>query len=560
MRKHILFFSITSFVLVFFSSCFDLDEIVYHDEVPDTFIQGEEQLKSVVTSTYSWFRFAATARKAYSAQELPADQIVGVAKQNGSGSYDNGRQVDLHWHTYTPENECIEEAWDVWIQLLAGANMNLDIIKNVNYKHIGLDDDLKTRNIAETIILRDIALFYLMDLFGNVPAPTVYDANELPVQKTPAEIFKIIDEDINTVCADLPLGGTSASYGRVTQGVAKTLQAVMYLNAENYGVEPKWRETKEICKDIISGKYGKYELGKTFYEAFDWNNKTSKEIILSAPMNEVFTGRPEIFYTWNHRGSRDFWGLNYRGNNQLGVSPSYNPEGELYQFSHKLGTPIANYDPKDLRISKPAHPDEENGGGMFQYGELKSSLGKAKGEKEYKGETIVLVDQVARFKSEKPASELESTVMHGEENSCYRWSRYRIYPVSESEKYFQYDYVVFRYADIYYMLAESMLRLGEPGYAKYVNEVKQRNFLPGDFTPYTDATLDLDELLCDRGREFIGEGTRRRDLIRYGYFNLPWWDKPQTEEYKKIFPIPQRALSANPNLKQNPGYEDHIKE
>lgn len=545
-------------IMCLLSSCFDLDEKVYHEQVPEVFITGEEQLNAVIASTYTWFRQAVTDRKGYSAMELPADQVVGVAKQLGSGSYDNGRQVELHWHTYGPANECVESAWNVWIQLLAGANMNLSMIEDLDYTNFGLSQEHKMMNIAEIVILRDIALFYLMDLFGNVPAPTSYNPKELPGQKKPSEIFDIINRDIDKYYKYLPLGRAPKTYGKITQGVAKTLQAIMSFNATNYGKEAMWTTTKKICQDLIAGKYGKYELGKTFYEAFDYNNQDCPEIIFSVAMDEVFTGRPEIFYTWNHRGAQKFWGLNDRGNNQLGISPSLDPEGNIYTWNHKLGSPFSHYEPKDLRVATPAHPDYDNGGGMFQYGKLESSYGYAKGEKEYNKKVIKLVDQVARFNSGVEPAKLESTVMHGEENSCFRWSRYRLYPKEFEDKYFKYDYVVFRYADIYYMMAECMLRLGESGYAEYVNQVKARNFLPDDFTPYTDVTLDLDELLCDRGREFIGETTRRRDLIRYGYFNLPWWDKPKTHASKQIFPIPQRALNANPNLVQNPGYDKVI--
>ncbi|WP_312185236.1 RagB/SusD family nutrient uptake outer membrane protein, partial [Sphingobacterium sp.] len=72
---------------------------------------------------------------------------------------------------------------------------------------------------------------------------------------------------------------------------------------------------------------------------------------------------------------------------------------------------------------------------------------------------------------------------------------------------------------------------------------------------YTTGTLTLDELLAERGREFIFEGFRRRDLIRFGKFHTAsWWDHKPTAETKSVFPIPQQQIAMNPNLKQNPGY------
>ena len=69
------------------------------------------------------------------------------------------------------------------------------------------------------------------------------------------------------------------------------------------------------------------------------------------------------------------------------------------------------------------------------------------------------------------------------------------------------------------------------------------------------VTLTLDELLAERGREFIFEGKRRTDLIRFGEFTSgTWWDKDTSEPTRALFPIPHIHLALNPNLVQNPGY------
>jgi len=72
-----------------------------------------------------------------------------------------------------------------------------------------------------------------------------------------------------------------------------------------------------------------------------------------------------------------------------------------------------------------------------------------------------------------------------------------------------------------------------------------------------------DFILDERAREMHWEGTRRTDLIRYGKFVessylWPWKGglvsgKSVDDKYK-LFPIPAADLTANPNLKQNPGF------
>ena len=49
-----------------------------------------------------------------------------------------------------------------------------------------------------------------------------------------------------------------------------------------------------------------------------------------------------------------------------------------------------------------------------------------------------------------------------------------------------------------------------------------------------------DELYDEWGREFLAEGRRRTDLIRWGlYCTEEWWDKkPDADSHWDIFPIP----------------------
>jgi hypothetical protein len=100
------------------------------------------------------------------------------------------------------------------------------------------------------------------------------------------------------------------------------------------------------------------------------------------------------------------------------------------------------------------------------------------------------------------------------------------------------------------MKAEIMLRQGDAGSGLLlVNEIRSR----AGVDPLTELTLD--NLLEERGRELYAEGYRRNDLIRFGKFLEPRWEKPETSlDYVKLWPIPQGQVEANPNLIQNPGY------
>ncbi|MCV9387355.1 RagB/SusD family nutrient uptake outer membrane protein [Reichenbachiella ulvae] len=100
------------------------------------------------------------------------------------------------------------------------------------------------------------------------------------------------------------------------------------------------------------------------------------------------------------------------------------------------------------------------------------------------------------------------------------------------------------------MKAEALFRQGDTGgeALDLVNQVRARS----NATPLT--VLTEDDILDERGRELAFEMHRRRDLIRFDKFGDPWEFKEASDDYRKLFPIPQAAIDANPNLEQNPGY------
>ena len=97
--------------------------------------------------------------------------------------------------------------------------------------------------------------------------------------------------------------------------------------------------------------------------------------------------------------------------------------------------------------------------------------------------------------------------------------------------------------------SRAKFRLGETAEALVlVNNIRER----AGVDPYPALTLDL--LFDERGREMYVEMTRRQDLIRFGKFNDPWWEKEASDTHYNLFPIPKPQIDANSKLVQNPGY------
>ena len=115
-----------------------------------------------------------------------------------------------------------------------------------------------------------------------------------------------------------------------------------------------------------------------------------------------------------------------------------------------------------------------------------------------------------------------------------------------------------RYADVLYMQYEAAYRAGDN--AKCAELLADPEFQKirtrVGCTPY--SSLDLDELLNERGREFAWELVRRRDLIRYNRFSMGSWDykAKAKDNHWDWFPIPRKMIETSGGLwTQNEGYD-----
>ena len=125
-------------------------------------------------------------------------------------------------------------------------------------------------------------------------------------------------------------------------------------------------------------------------------------------------------------------------------------------------------------------------------------------------------------------------------------------------KYCDNDFVLMRYADVLYMQYEAAKRAGDEAKCAELladadfQKIRTRVNMPAY------SSLDLDELLDERGREFAWEMVRRRDLIRYNKYSKGSWDfKPAAaDNHCDWFPIPRKMIETSGGLwTQNPGYD-----
>lgn len=130
--------------------------------------------------------------------------------------------------------------------------------------------------------------------------------------------------------------------------------------------------------------------------------------------------------------------------------------------------------------------------------------------------------------------------------------------VAGTSQVYNNDFPIYRYADVLLLLAEAKAKLGEDISAE-INAIRQRAYGAG-FTPYVSGsqTANMNAILEEYLREFIGEGKRwwalRRAGDAYVYANInPAFLNPSSTA-KFLLPLSLAMLNADPLLKQTAGY------
>lgn len=120
------------------------------------------------------------------------------------------------------------------------------------------------------------------------------------------------------------------------------------------------------------------------------------------------------------------------------------------------------------------------------------------------------------------------------------------------------DFPIYRYADVLLLLAEAKTKLGTDP-ATEINAIRQRAYGTA-YKAFTNGSQDenLNAILEEYLREFIGEGKRwwalRRAGDAYVFAAISPRYLPSAQAYKLLLPITIRMLNSDPKLTQTPGY------
>ena len=364
----------------------------------------------------------------------------------------------------------------------------------------------------EARVLRALAYYHLMDLFGKAPFVTENDAiGTAGPEYNRQQLFTYIETELNDVLPDLKAPRTN-EYGRLDQSFANMILAKMYLNAEVYIGQAKNQECMDKCAEIIASGYS---LNSNYLNNFKADNHTSSEMIFSLQSNGEVTQNygPTTVIINGQVGSIEGNG------SQFGVGGWGGALRLRKQFVQKFDGADFTNDTRNTIIS---------------------------GSRDIEITDVANRDQgyvLGKF------SNISSTGIAG-----------------ISTTFVETDFPLFRYADVLLMYAEAQIR--KDGSANstslgYINDLRTRANNGSTAHNISLSSLTLDFILDERSRELHWEAHRRQDLIRFnkftgGSYNWAWKGNGTNgiaiSNHLKLYPIPEAALASNPNLTQNTGY------
>ncbi|MEN0056803.1 MAG: RagB/SusD family nutrient uptake outer membrane protein [Mucilaginibacter sp.] len=522
-----------------FSSCTKLDVPVESQYVQSNFPVTDADYTALLGSIYSNLS-SSFAVPYWRMQDMSTDEAILPARD---GNFDDGGQYrQLHYHTWTFDHPNVISVWQ-WG--FGGINTCNRVISVVNASKATAAK--KASTIAEIRAMRALYLYFMMDLYGNVPIITDFPVTVQPATQPRAKVYAFIESELKAVLPLLPAKTSNAAtnvtqYGRATKGMVFATLAKMYLNAGVYINTNHYQDAVTMCDSVQANT--NYFLDAKYRDIFLPNNGPQiNETIFAIPYDQQIPGNQFTRFGFF------YYLVNAYGFN-VGLSIAMSTTPEFYNRFNLPGD-----DRTKTWLAGPQFYPDGNGGFTNQPVYYPAPNDKVQ---------INLIPTLT-LTGLKPM-DVGNDVLTSQSEGVRSIKYYPDPTTTQATRLNGNDVPVFRLADIYLMKAEALLRGATPTMINgeqqtalsLVNKVRLRSHAPAA------TSIALDDILDERARELSWEAWRRNDLIRFGQFEKDYplpvvggkADDLQMNKdvTRRLYPVPSTELKTNPNLVQNPGY------
>ena len=498
------------FLTVVFFSCTKLNER-FRGELQESSSSGVSAA-DLLKNTYNSIAGTFVTGNFWHLEEHTSDELIGPTR--GPDWDDNGQWRALHAHTWNADHGIVAGAFsDLLAAQFAASNV--------------LQFSPSAQQAAEARFLRALSIFAVLYGWDQVPVrDNLTDYRIDPKTLKGSDAADFIISELNAVINDLPANGPAYV---ANKNAARALLMKVYLNKGAFANRAAPTFDGGDMTQVIS-------LADQITATGQYSLVPNKYFDNFAPNNDAISTE-NIFTFYDQNGDR---GSNVQGTWFQIAHYNMNPGGwngfaTLSDFYNKFEAGdqrIGQYYTYPGALPNPGH---------------RRNVGILIGQQYNLTTDAPLTDRGGSPLIFTPDVHLRETGTNLEVTGI-RIDKYA-YDYNNSNSQNNNDWALFRYADVLLMKAEAQLRSGDAAGAligiNTLRAVRGESVL---------ASVTLDDMLDERGRELYWEGWRRQDLIRFGKFLDPWQEKATDDPKNLLFPIPSSQLSVNPNLTQNPGY------
>ncbi len=510
-----------------------LEEKPYSFLSPNNFYKDESDAKiainGVYNTLYSWDLYK---QPIWNMTVLDDDHVSGAdwfLGTSGAGNFQG------YWGVDGP--------WVGFYSMISRANV---VIENVSKITENIDPEMKDRIIGEAYCLRGWAYFQLVQLYGAIPLrDKSLSADPNPhVPKSPVkEVYEFIITDFKKAEQMLlPEGNPkSGEYGRVKRGVAKAFLAKVYLTMASgslSGAQISVRggqnnSVHTYTKNVVAGLEG---LDSRKY--FELARDKAVELLQDNEYSLFTSSWKEIWLKENRNKKEHMWQLQSLAGTDL-FTNNLNAYFSAYSTFGRGAVWFTNnhyrdYEVGDLRaLEGVKHNYQSSSGTRYFYPSWESATYKVVNGVTHNNNGTT-DDRAYVIKYESVADQ----------------------SIANSDAFFP----LLRYSEVYLIAAEAENELNSTpsndAYT-YLNEIRGRAHAS------LASGLSQEEfrsfVLAERAREFVFEGIRRFDLLRWGIYlqvmnqigtgqdNI---SKVRTEKHL-LFPIPNGEMLSNDAINEN---------
>ena len=554
-----------SFLLIS-QSCKDVLEEKVISSIGNDYINTPKGFEDATRAAYTPLRGFYATQQGLTMTEFGTDLYA----TGSDGSYKG-------FHFYdTQLNSFVDILQGVWEELYRGINTCNTVIGRAPAA-TGISDVLKKQRVAEVKFLRAHYYFILVQQWGGVDLRLTETLG--PTKKTSrateADIYKAILSDLESALPDLENKARSSDYGRATKAAAEHLLARVYVTKATSSAKATddYAKAATYAQNVIAN-YG-FKLLPDFASVFSQGaGEINDEVVFavqytSDPLTNAASS--PLASSGGNTGGNNlhlFFGMQY--DTQAGMVRDIfygRPFRRLRPTAYALETVFKDRT-NDSRYKKSFRDTWlSNNPGTFN-----TAFDRSKSTVTFKaGDTAIFIPGYEMPLAERAKKPYQVLVPSAYSETLFPPLLKFFDPLRPDRTYEpgSRDYLAFRLAETYLILAEAQIKLGKATEAAAaLNAVRRRAAFAGkeaamEIKP-ADATMDF--LMEERGRELMGEQIRWMDLKRWG--NLVERVKlynPQgatnVKETNNLRPIPQtqidrtdKAADGSPGFPQNPGY------